>query len=427
MPQTAGNSESFIVSGLIPGQTYYFAIKTQDEIPNTSGLSNSPNAIASSGTEETFEWWLEKGSVARTGKVNFSGPKTIPKKVWEINGVIGNPLYIGSKLYVQKGSGAILENPPDGVILRESADLNIARRLSYKDGILYAASDRIVYALNIEDFGIIWQFDTNDYVAPQDILPYKDKVYFGTFYDKKVHSLDAKTGNIVWQYTGATEVSLSFFAISEPLNLLYVPFMQSEDNGQDDTPPYEYYRTTRDARLVALNLDTGEEVWNILSYTHLQGSLAVNEGRLYFSPVWMGLMYVVDAASGEFLWKAAVSDQPRGGGVVVGNGVAFSGGKPGILTGYDIKTQAQVFRYPAQSYTEYIIFPPVIDSDGSIYFQEWKDIFHVVDIATKQELWQIKIEPAGEMIGRLVSPNRIYINHYAYGDAKVYTLYAFEE
>ena len=39
-PQVAGTSQSMIVSGLSPSTTYYFAIKTADEIPNWSGLSN---------------------------------------------------------------------------------------------------------------------------------------------------------------------------------------------------------------------------------------------------------------------------------------------------------------------------------------------------------------------------------------------------
>ncbi len=39
-PQAAGSSESFTVSDLEPGITYYFAIKTADEVPNWSGLSN---------------------------------------------------------------------------------------------------------------------------------------------------------------------------------------------------------------------------------------------------------------------------------------------------------------------------------------------------------------------------------------------------
>jgi serine protease len=45
-PQTAGSTENFKVTGLTPAASYYFALKTADEIPNWSGLSNSPWAEA---------------------------------------------------------------------------------------------------------------------------------------------------------------------------------------------------------------------------------------------------------------------------------------------------------------------------------------------------------------------------------------------
>jgi len=50
-PGPAGSAESMTVSGLTLGQTYYFSIKTQDEVPNTSGISNSPSAIACSSDD----------------------------------------------------------------------------------------------------------------------------------------------------------------------------------------------------------------------------------------------------------------------------------------------------------------------------------------------------------------------------------------
>ncbi len=43
-PQSAGNSEFFTVDDLDPNTTYYFAIKTADEVPNWSELSNVVNA-----------------------------------------------------------------------------------------------------------------------------------------------------------------------------------------------------------------------------------------------------------------------------------------------------------------------------------------------------------------------------------------------
>ncbi|HUW82233.1 MAG TPA: fibronectin type III domain-containing protein, partial [Phycisphaerae bacterium] len=52
-PQVAGSAESFIVTGLSAETTYYFAIKTSDEVPNESALSNVPSAATSAAPSDT--------------------------------------------------------------------------------------------------------------------------------------------------------------------------------------------------------------------------------------------------------------------------------------------------------------------------------------------------------------------------------------
>lgn len=47
-PSVAGSSESMTVSGLSSGTTYYFALKTSDEVPNESAVSNSGSGTTSS-------------------------------------------------------------------------------------------------------------------------------------------------------------------------------------------------------------------------------------------------------------------------------------------------------------------------------------------------------------------------------------------
>jgi uncharacterized repeat protein (TIGR02543 family) len=51
IPSAAGTPESMTVGGLVPGASYYFAIKTADEVPNWSALSNSPSGTAGSAVK----------------------------------------------------------------------------------------------------------------------------------------------------------------------------------------------------------------------------------------------------------------------------------------------------------------------------------------------------------------------------------------
>jgi|GEM_PF-3334733 len=51
-PIAAGNKQLLTITGLEPGTTYYFAIKTRDFAGNWSGISNSPSAAAYKDTTE---------------------------------------------------------------------------------------------------------------------------------------------------------------------------------------------------------------------------------------------------------------------------------------------------------------------------------------------------------------------------------------
>lgn len=53
-PSPAGTPESWTVTGLTPGEAYYFVLKTADEVPNWSDLSNSPWATAGEGGERNY-------------------------------------------------------------------------------------------------------------------------------------------------------------------------------------------------------------------------------------------------------------------------------------------------------------------------------------------------------------------------------------
>ena len=62
-PAVAGTNQSMVVSGLNASTTYYFAIKTSDEVPNTSAISNGPSGTTTAVTGVTTLSIVEKDGV----------------------------------------------------------------------------------------------------------------------------------------------------------------------------------------------------------------------------------------------------------------------------------------------------------------------------------------------------------------------------
>jgi YHS domain-containing protein len=74
-PKAAGQAETMTVAGLTSGQTYYFAVRAQDEASNRGGLSNSPSALVQVPSTILYDdrdgKWTYTGSWQQT---NTSGP-----------------------------------------------------------------------------------------------------------------------------------------------------------------------------------------------------------------------------------------------------------------------------------------------------------------------------------------------------------------
>ncbi len=95
-PAAAGTPESMEVTGLAPETTYYFAIKTSDEIPNVSLVSNSAGkqTLAGSGGNGTAMIVEEHNGIARSGEVLSGG---VPFAVGHLTSTSG--------LCIKDGSG----------------------------------------------------------------------------------------------------------------------------------------------------------------------------------------------------------------------------------------------------------------------------------------------------------------------------------
>ncbi|MCP4583610.1 MAG: T9SS type A sorting domain-containing protein [candidate division Zixibacteria bacterium] len=75
-PQAAGNQESFVVNGLELNTTYYFAVKTADEVPNWSGLSNIVSAATEN--EQTAPEVIANLAISEINNTNITLTWTAP-------------------------------------------------------------------------------------------------------------------------------------------------------------------------------------------------------------------------------------------------------------------------------------------------------------------------------------------------------------
>ncbi|RCV63253.1 PKD repeat-containing protein [Methanophagales archaeon] len=73
-PNPAGSAEAFVETGLSPDTTYYFALKTADEVPNWSPISNSPSGTTEPGEVSiiSIDPSSSKISAGSTTKINLT-------------------------------------------------------------------------------------------------------------------------------------------------------------------------------------------------------------------------------------------------------------------------------------------------------------------------------------------------------------------
>ncbi len=74
-PAVAGTAQSKVVTGLLEGTTYYFALKTQDEVPNISAISNVVSGTTLDGTAPAAVADLAvTGTTASTVSLSWTSP-----------------------------------------------------------------------------------------------------------------------------------------------------------------------------------------------------------------------------------------------------------------------------------------------------------------------------------------------------------------
>ena len=120
-PQEAGNTEIFTVTGLSPETTYYFALKTADEVSNWSTISNSPSGTTLEENHLVAEWHFDEGNGDIAGDSSGNGNNGILSDsltMWTHEGKINSSLqFEGADDYVKVPDSSSLDSITNNITL----------------------------------------------------------------------------------------------------------------------------------------------------------------------------------------------------------------------------------------------------------------------------------------------------------------------
>lgn len=292
-----------------------------------------------------------------------------------------SPTVLDGVAYIAAEKKLYAVNITSGTVLWETQLQNtIYESPSVVDGVIYVADQyRIVYAIEASSGETIWVRDSEESFAPARGLTtvFGDVVYVSTGSDNNrnngwLRALRSSTGEMLWEYetTGPARgnspvVSDGRVFIGDDLGKIYAVDAQTgeeiwvfdgdltrvnasstvyggvlysilskvlPDDGTSDVPLYDAY-------IYALDVETGEEVWEepVVEYAAQMG--AWSSPTVYDGALYVGIhhnLYSVDVETGTINWEFKTDSFVMSSPTVAG-GVVFVGSNDRFIYAIDIE------------------------------------------------------------------------------------------
>jgi outer membrane protein assembly factor BamB len=248
-------------------------------------------------------------------------------------------------------------------------------RIVISEGKLFVTDHHIIYALDIDDGSLVWNYELERksmwmFASPAVI---DDRVHVSA--PARILCLDAGKGALVWDYG------------VEHIAILSAPIVVDDKliTGLGGRP---YEPGLKDSwRLVCLNAQTGELMWDFYMNDTAMYSPAYCEGRIFVNDGYKSI-YCLDLETGDLIWKTE-GESVFTSGIALDGERIFVGDQTGIAC-LALETGDLIWHFDCGNGTSQT---PAIGY-GKVFFGTPDKILCCLDAEKGELLWKIEIGEA---------------------------------
>ncbi len=245
------------------------------------------------------------GNEQHTGKYNSTSVKTEPAILWKV-----------------KTGGPVISSPV------------------VSDNFIYVGSnDGILYAINASSGETAWEYKTDGSINSTPLIA-KGKVMFLS-YDGFFYALNQSDGKLVWKFQTNGE---SINNVKDYFNSSFKPDFWDFYLSSAVVSESLVYFGSSDSTLYALNIESGEKIWNYKTTGSIHSSPAISNNSIIVGS-WDSNVYCLDATTGKEKWMFATGKDLETyiwlgiqASPSVENGVAYIGSRDAKLYALNIET-----------------------------------------------------------------------------------------
>jgi outer membrane protein assembly factor BamB len=139
-------------------------------------------------------------------------------------------------------------------------------------------------------------------------------------------------------------------------------------------------------QIQAVNITTGEEVWNIMVGDKIKCISNENDNILYASSQ-DGNLYALNASTGELKWKFDAGTELSFPVEIIDETIFLCGEKNNCVYAIDSHTGKEQWKFQAEGW---ILCKPKV-REGIVYFGSMDEYVYAVDAKTGQEIWRCEL------------------------------------